>query len=93
MSWKVLYIGFKLDLQKNLKSCHDFWHRDTIGLAVSKVVLRRKIVPRDLGNRDTIQLLPHQVSLERDYSQRLPRENRGTVGEIVTRFWAAVTSI
>jgi len=27
----VLYIGFKLRLQENLKSCHDFRHCDTIG--------------------------------------------------------------
>jgi len=33
----------------------------------------------DLGNRDAIQLLPHQVSLERDWSQRLFRQNRAAI--------------
>ena len=42
----LLYIGFKLRLQENLKSCHDCKHRDTIELA-ERLVL-------EMENRDTI---------------------------------------
>jgi len=33
----LLYIGFKLRIQETLKSCHDFEHRNTIGLAGSMI--------------------------------------------------------
>jgi len=56
-----LQIGFA----GNLKSRHDLRHCGTILLAGSKDPWDGKSW-HDLGNRDTIRLLPHQVSLERD---------------------------
>jgi len=75
----MLYIGFKLRLQENLKSCHDCKHRDTIGL-VERLVL-------EMENRDTIWEIVTRFNNfspslpERDWSQRLFRDNRGAIGQ------------
>jgi len=89
---ELLYIGFKLRIQVTLKSCHDFGHRDTIGLVGSMVFWDGKSW-HDLGNRDTIQHLPHQVSLKGTGHNGCSETIAARLDKIVTRFWTAVTSI
>jgi len=69
----MLYIGFKLWLQENLKSCHDFGHPDTIGLAERLVFWDGK------SWRDSTTFSPSLP--ERDWSQRLGQNNRGAIGQ------------
>ena len=76
----LLYIGFKLWLQKNLKSCHGFGHRDTIGLA-ERLVLWDGKPWHDLGNRDAIQQLTHQVYLKGTGHNGWVRSDRGAIGQ------------
>ena len=88
----MLYIGFKLWLQENLKSCHDFGHRDTIGLAERLVFWDGKSW-HDLGNHDAIQQLPHQVYLKGTGHNGWVRTIVARLVKIVTRLWTFMTSI
>ena len=78
--------------QESLKSCHDFGHRGTIGLAVGVVFWDGKLW-HDLGNHDAIQQLPHQVSLKGTGHNGCSEKIVARLDKIVTRFWTFVTSI